>query len=234
MRDFRDAKAMARVLRDTLKAKAVEITHSEALELIARVFGYENWNVLSAKIETAEPAVSGKRSLSTAGTQDDAAPPKTLYCSFCGKSQHEVRKLIAGPGVYICDECVDLCTDIVEPDDDMELLRLMKESKETGEQVYSAWLQLARGTPTEELAHCVERSRKGTERSRLTLQGVQRRLAMRDDEVLADEEVSALPRHLRDKTLDELIVMQQKAQQELKRYEDALRVATTVLTERRQ
>jgi len=33
---------------------------------------------------------------------------KLLYCSFCGKSQHEVRKLIAGPSVYICDECVDL------------------------------------------------------------------------------------------------------------------------------
>lgn len=37
----------------------------------------------------------------------------TLYCSFCGKSQHEVRKLIAGPSVFICDECVDLCTDII-------------------------------------------------------------------------------------------------------------------------
>jgi len=37
----------------------------------------------------------------------------TLYCSFCGKSQHEVRKLIAGPTVFICDECVELCTDII-------------------------------------------------------------------------------------------------------------------------
>ena len=37
----------------------------------------------------------------------------TLYCSFCGKSQHEVKKLIAGPTVFICDECVDLCTDII-------------------------------------------------------------------------------------------------------------------------
>ncbi len=37
----------------------------------------------------------------------------TLYCSFCGKSQHEVRKLIAGPTVFICDECVDLCNDII-------------------------------------------------------------------------------------------------------------------------
>lgn len=38
---------------------------------------------------------------------------KTLNCSFCGKSQKEVKKLIAGPGVYICDECIDLCTDII-------------------------------------------------------------------------------------------------------------------------
>jgi len=38
---------------------------------------------------------------------------KLLYCSFCGKSQHEVRKLIAGPSVFICDECIDLCNDII-------------------------------------------------------------------------------------------------------------------------
>ena len=38
---------------------------------------------------------------------------KTLYCSFCGKNQHEVKKLIAGPSVFICDECVDLCNDII-------------------------------------------------------------------------------------------------------------------------
>jgi ATP-dependent Clp protease ATP-binding subunit ClpX len=37
-----------------------------------------------------------------------------LYCSFCGKSQHEVRKLIAGPTVFICDECVELCKDIIQ------------------------------------------------------------------------------------------------------------------------
>ena len=38
---------------------------------------------------------------------------KLLYCSFCGKSQHEVRKLIAGPSVFVCDECVELCNDII-------------------------------------------------------------------------------------------------------------------------
>lgn len=44
---------------------------------------------------------------------DDKDGDKLLYCSFCGKSQHEVRKLIAGPSVFICDECVDLCNDII-------------------------------------------------------------------------------------------------------------------------
>ena len=47
----------------------------------------------------------------TKGKNDDNG--KLLYCSFCGKSQHEVRKLIAGPSVFICDECVDLCNDII-------------------------------------------------------------------------------------------------------------------------
>ncbi|MFB1011999.1 MAG: ATP-dependent Clp protease ATP-binding subunit ClpX, partial [Thiopseudomonas sp.] len=41
---------------------------------------------------------------------------KLMYCSFCGKSQHEVRKLIAGPSVFICEECVDLCLDIIRED----------------------------------------------------------------------------------------------------------------------
>ena len=39
---------------------------------------------------------------------------KPLYCTFCGKSQHEVKKLIAGPSVFICDECVELCNDILK------------------------------------------------------------------------------------------------------------------------
>jgi ATP-dependent Clp protease ATP-binding subunit ClpX len=53
------------------------------------------------------------------GKNDD----KLLYCSFCGKSQHEVKKLIAGPSVYVCDECVELCNDIIRdelPEEDAE------------------------------------------------------------------------------------------------------------------
>ena len=48
--------------------------------------------------------------MSKVGASDSKS---TLYGSFCGKSQHEVRKLIAGPTVFICDECVELCMDII-------------------------------------------------------------------------------------------------------------------------
>jgi ATP-dependent Clp protease ATP-binding subunit ClpX len=63
------------------------------------------------------------------GKGDDGG--KLLYCSFCGKSQHEVRKLIAGPSVFICDECVELCNDIIreevqESEEKAEKARLPK------------------------------------------------------------------------------------------------------------
>jgi len=47
----------------------------------------------------------------------------TLYCSFCGKSQQEVRKLIAGPTVFICDECVELCKDIIQEENKASLTK---------------------------------------------------------------------------------------------------------------
>lgn len=55
----------------------------------------------------------------------DGGNSKLLYCSFCGKSQHEVKKLIAGPSVFICDECVDLCNDIIREE--------VEESESVGE-----------------------------------------------------------------------------------------------------
>ncbi|WP_413848395.1 ATP-dependent Clp protease ATP-binding subunit ClpX [Albidovulum sp.] len=63
-------------------------------------------------------------------TNSGSDSKNTLYCSFCGKSQHEVRKLIAGPTVFICDECVELCMDIIR-----------EETKTTG-------LKSADGVPT--------------------------------------------------------------------------------------
>jgi hypothetical protein len=99
----------------------MEITHSESLELIAKTFGYENWNILSAKIDAAQP-----RSGETVG-QQGPTPQAVLYCSFCGKSQHEVNKLVAGPHVFICDECIDVCSDII----DEQLLRLIEGDEAT-------------------------------------------------------------------------------------------------------
>ena len=55
-----------------------------------------------------------------------ASGEKTLYCTFCGKSQHEVKKLIAGPSVFICDECIDLCNEIIR--DELPGLEAAKDS----------------------------------------------------------------------------------------------------------
>lgn len=56
-------------------------------------------------------------------SDEDTDSKNTLYCSFCGKSQHEVRKLIAGPNVFICNECVELCMDIIREEDKSQLVR---------------------------------------------------------------------------------------------------------------
>ena len=53
-------------------------------------------------------------------TDKKGSGEKLLYCSFCGKSQHEVRKLIAGPSVFICDECIELCNDIIRDEAQQE------------------------------------------------------------------------------------------------------------------
>ena len=215
MRDFRDAKVMAHSLRDALKAKALEITHSESLELIAKTFGYENWNILSAKIDTAQP-----RSGSTVG-QQSPTPPAVLYCSFCGKTQHEVKSLVAGPHVFICDECIDVCGDII----DEQLLRLIEGDEES-----------ARTMSTERLSHYVEHARKGEQRNRLALQPIERMLALRRNAAPVDDDIltSSGIIHLKNKTTDELLAMQKYPQDQLKRYEQALRTAIPVLEERKQ
>src|SRR6201992_3770229 len=61
-----------------------------------------------------------EKRMSKVGTSDSK---NTLYCSFCGKSQHEVRKLIAGPTVFICDECVELCMDIIREENKSSLVK---------------------------------------------------------------------------------------------------------------
>ncbi len=59
----------------------------------------------------------------------------TLYCSFCGKSQHEVRKLIAGPTVFICDECVELCMEIIREENKTSFMK-SKEGVPTPQEIF--------------------------------------------------------------------------------------------------
>jgi hypothetical protein len=108
MRDYRNAKAMAQTLREAFNEKSITLSQSESLELVARILGVRDWNVLSAKIAAEEakaPVVTE--------AEGKSPSPSTCFCSFCGKSQHEVDKLIAGPDVFICDKCVGLCEDVL-------------------------------------------------------------------------------------------------------------------------
>ncbi len=230
MRDFRDAKAMAHTLRDALKAKAVETTHSECLELIAKTFGYENWNILSAKVEAARQSAPDGRAPQPVETMVPK-PSNTLYCSFCGKSQHEVRKLIAGPTVFICDECVGLCNDIIENE---EILHLLAADEERADQSYPAAFAYAREKSTEQLTSDVERAKKHVERWRIALEQINRKLSMREGEVLLASDPLSSPgfAYLKNKTSAELLALQQQHERALKRYEDAQRIAATVLGER--
>jgi hypothetical protein len=102
MRDYRDAKLMARALRTGLAKAKLNVTHSQSLELMAKAFGFDNWNILAAKIEAVRPALA-----------EPVPKGKALYCSFCGKSQYDVKTLIAGPNSFICEACVALCDDII-------------------------------------------------------------------------------------------------------------------------
>jgi hypothetical protein len=212
MRDFRDAKAMAHSLRDALKAKAFVITHSESLELIAKAFGCDNWNVLSARI--GMPPDSG-----AAARPPSPPPQQVLYCSFCGKNQHEVVKLVAGPAVFICDECIDVCIDIV----DDQLLRLVEGDAE-----------VARAMSTDRLLHYVEHAKKGQQRNRLVVQQVDQMLELRRDAAQMGDDMLVSSRlvHLKNKTADELLAMQGFSRAQLARYEQALSTAVPVLRER--
>jgi ClpX C4-type zinc finger/Glyoxalase superfamily protein len=238
MRDFRDAKRMAHAVRHALKAKAVEITHSESLELIANAFGFANWNILSAKIEAAGRAAD-EREPSPAGAQEPARP-NTLYCTFCGKSQHDVKKLIAGPSAYICDECVELCVNIIREEGNFDkFFSPFRSDEKSAEPAGPTALQIVRGASSEELEELLERGKRGMERNRLTLQRLERSLEMRahvdprsedssNDDLLALLELG----YWKNKSREELLALQQTAQAELKRYEEGLRIAMTVLAER--
>jgi len=88
MRDYRDAKLMARALRENLKAKGVELSLAESLELVAKQFGYDNWNVLAAKIAAGEPGGADStielREVVPVIRMFDVAKAVEFYCDFLG------------------------------------------------------------------------------------------------------------------------------------------------------
>jgi hypothetical protein len=232
MRDFRDAKTMAHALRVALKNRAIETTRSDSLELIAKAFGYDNWNILSAKIEAAKPSPVAAGATSSAGTADPGSL-KTLCCSFCGKSQHDVRKLIAGPLVYICDECVQICTDVVKDEDTFWKVFSLLAAENNGDDGRAAALEHLRGRPTDDLASFVERSKQLAERNHLVLQSIRRKLVPpRGEDLQEDDVLSTLP-NLKNKSREDLVALQQGAERAVKRAEDAMRLGMRVLDERK-
>ncbi len=231
MRDFRDAKAMAHALRDALKARSIDASHGESLELIAKAFGCANWNVLAARIEAARPRDA--RAPSPAAGEPEAQT--TLYCTFCGKSQHDVRTLIAGPSSYICDECVAVCNDVIDDKDDQSVFALMTSDEDGGGRAYPATSAHLGGQSTEEVVAFVERSRRGAQRYRAALRLIQQVLAMREGAAPVDEDVLAAPRfsRWRDMSREELAADRQRVDRQVKRYEQALRLGVTALGARR-
>ncbi len=227
MRDFRDAKTMAHALRTALEARAIAITHSGCLELIAKAFGYDNWNVLAAKIEAARLRAA------SAGAGHEAAV-KPLYCSFCGKSQHDVSKLIAGPSVFICDECVGICTDIIREETPIwKVLSVLAEAERSGRDGYPAALEHARGETTEKIAAYMEQGRQYVEHNRSILRRIDRLIATPDAAPIDDDPAAASRfAYLNGKTADELRTMRRDAVRARDRFETALRIGASVLAER--
>ena len=168
MRDYRDAKTMAKGLRRSLTALGTELTHSQSLELIAQAFGYDNWNILAAKIEATRPAPAAEK-----GAADAA-----MHCSFCSKSQHDVKLLIAGPGTSICNECVGLCDDLV---DDNEVERHLRKPAPDVDPVAALEAYLADYAP-EQLAAYLARAEGRIEGSQQAIDG----LDSGDDERVQD------------------------------------------------
>lgn len=95
MRDFRDAKAMAQTLRDTLKSKSISVSHSESLELIAKALGASDWNVLSAAIGASQqapsrlpkPAFTGKSVMPVTPMRDVVFFPQLITPIFVGRDK---------------------------------------------------------------------------------------------------------------------------------------------------
>lgn len=93
---------------------SVKLTQMQLV--LAREYGFDSWAKLRSYLKVREElkvAQSEIAKITRRMTGKQPADNQGLYCSFCAKTQHEVKKLIAGPGVYVCDECVELCNEIM-------------------------------------------------------------------------------------------------------------------------
>src|ERR1700709_1982167 len=106
---------MASLIGRDARADAVMLRTWVHLSLASR-----RYLLRRTRIAPGASRVGVETTMSKAGGSDSK---NTLYCSFCGKSQHEVRKLIAGPTVFICDECVELCMDIIREENKSSLVK---------------------------------------------------------------------------------------------------------------
>jgi ATP-dependent Lon protease len=103
MRDFRDAKAMAQTLRDTLKTKSINVSHGESLELVAKTLGFHDWNVLSAAILASQPEAKPKNdgaAMPVTPMRDVVFLPQLLAPIFVGrdKTKKAIESAMAGDG----------------------------------------------------------------------------------------------------------------------------------------
>jgi ClpX C4-type zinc finger/Glyoxalase superfamily protein len=227
MRDYRDAKAMAQSLRQALTARDVTITHSDSLELIAKSFGLDNWNILAAKIGDGGPPAL------PAAEADSPAGPPTYFCSFCGKSQHEVAKLIAGPNSFICDECVGLCVNIIDHGGLVKSIFAAKASDPEAD-LYDVAARLLSGRSTDQLAEYRARTEAYLARTREEIATIanlllHRELARSGRASGSEEQFQAFVRRKSD---DELIAQKRNAEQRLIDDEQVLALAVRVLEAR--
>jgi ClpX C4-type zinc finger/Glyoxalase superfamily protein len=206
MRDFRDAKLMARSLCEALKPKSVVLTHSESLELIAAMFGVDNWNMLSAQIKAKEGASSERP-----------------YCTFCRKASSEVEALVAGPGVYICDQCIALCSNTIEERSIAKMLRKTDPA--------SAPLDHFRNRSTEQILEYQRDAERRLSKTRTALRTVESLLGE-----AAHEQAASGPVHeiFRTKSKKDLVATKKQLKKNLDRTEATLRVVDDVLRVRSQ
>ncbi len=110
-KDDRDAFELFEKIVSLLDKQSEDL--AEVKKRLMRYEGQSARVLLSATKQMLDESAKAKRATRSADSAAKKPDENTLYCSFCGKSQHEVTKLIAGPTVFICDECTLLCMTIL-------------------------------------------------------------------------------------------------------------------------